>query len=192
MGSVSEVAQAAASWFETRKRESGGEYVTLREGRPEWVLETVRLAHGDIGSRMLPDDYRYEWVRDAFETIAHETSGNAWGPADLGDDLAFEWADADSAMPYTSDRFAWLASNLERQGYCDSAREQGLVPVDASINDRIGAGIEAERREVFAAVADRLTSAAEDGEEIPTAPATGCPQATSADATSAQTTDDAR
>lgn len=111
--------------------------VVTKDGTPDWVTDVIYAAHGE----MLPDDRTYSLVQDALELIANGAS----------EDSDHEFADS-AVDVYTSDRFAWLASNLNRQSYVDEARESGLADPDSDIADLIGAGQYVEAQTVYAAV----------------------------------------
>ena len=49
---LQERAGEAAAWFETAERPP---FVRVKNGAPEWIMDLVRHAHGDL----LPDDWRY-------------------------------------------------------------------------------------------------------------------------------------
>jgi hypothetical protein len=139
---IHERAGEAYDWFETAKRPTSDESFTrLRNGAPQWVQ------HGDL----LPDDWRYEAIRAALGAIHDLGEGT-----DL-DDFASEWADQ-QADAYTAARFQWLASNLERQAYCDDAVSEGLVAPEAGIAERVGIGQFMEAREVFESVRQSLAA----------------------------------
>lgn len=144
---IAELAGEAYDWFTTRTREGSDEtYVTLKDGRPDWVHSLAMEAHGrdaDGSPSFLPDDWRYDWAQDALGAI-HDAGEDA----DL-DDVEHEFAD--NVDVYTHDRLKWLSSNLQRSGYCDEAAEE-LGAVDMDIIQRIGLGQYAERREIFGLV----------------------------------------
>lgn len=131
------IAAAAAEWFETRKRDSGEEYTTLRDGRPEWLQGLVRAAHDDL----LPDDWRYECTRAALAAI--EEADSTTDPADIASEFAELAVDT-----YTSDRLAWLSSGADRPNYVDRAVSD-YGPIDGGIVNMIGAGQHAEATDVF-------------------------------------------
>lgn len=132
-----ETVQAAATeagrHFETRERTGnvGERYTTLKDGRPEWLLDLVREAHGG----MLPDDWRYSTIRAAVDAIAEH-----------GDDFdADQFADNETDT-YTGERLEWAASHSYRLAYADEAREQfGPAP---TIADDLGRGQFLEAREI--------------------------------------------
>ena len=99
---------------------------------------------------MLPDDYRYEWVRDALGAI-HDAGIES---LDDADDLEHEFADGVDA--YTTDLYKWLSSNLTRAAYVDEARAEGLISEDTDLVRQIAIGQYMERCEVFASVVESL------------------------------------
>lgn len=64
---LQELAGEAARWFETKTRDNGDVFVSLKDGHPEWLQELVWHAH-EAGA-MLPDDYRYGWSYEALEVF---------------------------------------------------------------------------------------------------------------------------
>ena len=141
---IQTVASEAYKWFESRTRDNGERFTCLRDNAPEWLSDLVRTAHGD----MLPDDWRYTCIQAAIEHVA-----------DCGDEDPHDFADAYVDV-YTTDRFRWLASNLDRQGYVDEAtRELGQAD---SIVDAIGQGQYVEAQEVYASVYEALSDQADD------------------------------
>jgi len=154
---ISTIAREAADCFTVRTREDGEQFTATRDGSPDWVTDIIHHAHGEF----LPDDWRYDVIGSALEHIADadiETRYDA-------DDLSGEFADG-AVDTYNAARFKWLASNLQRAGYCDRAREDGLVADDADIIDRIGIGQYAEAEEIFALVLDALEARADELEEV--------------------------
>lgn len=115
---------------------------TLADDAPDWLHDLVHEAHGD----MLPDDWRYDVIREALGFI-HENGGDL-------DDLAAEFAD--DVDVYSSALLEWLASNLTRAGYCDTAAEELGSPDSSDIMRLIGMGQYLERREVFDSVRQSL------------------------------------
>lgn len=167
-----ETARRATGDTATGPREDGERYTRLKDGAPEWVTEMVREAHRSGETLMLPDDIRYEMIREAVGYIVD--CGN---DGDL-DDLESTFADEGSV--YTADQLAWLASRIDRYAYCDEWAEeydyQGEDPQMSrdshpSVLALIRGGIYMERREVFASVrrslddATGLTAADAEGTE---------------------------
>lgn len=151
--SAAAIAAEAASHFTTMQR--GDETITVtRDGAPEWVTELVHTAHG---SDFLPDDWRYQSIRSALDAI--EESGA--DDFDALDDEGAEWADGNVDI-YNGRRLAWLASNLGRAEYCDTAAEEMGTGADAGIMDRIALGQYAESREVWELVVSALRDRAEE------------------------------
>ena len=101
-----------SSYFETKKRDSGETFVTLKEGRPEALFDAVYAAHDG----MLPNDWVYAACRSACETIDCSLESSE---CDLSEIDSHEWADGE-VDAYTSARFQWAAdfcnSNLFATG----------------------------------------------------------------------------
>jgi hypothetical protein len=141
------LARDAFDCFESGEGADGRTFFRTGEGSPGWVRDLVYSAHG---GDFLPDDYRYQWTMEACETIADAS------PEDELDDLAHEFAN--DVTPYTSERLAWVGSNLRRVGYVDDAVEEFGVPDDGGLDAMLGTGMYAERYEVFYLVAQFLAA----------------------------------
>lgn len=153
MATKLELAEAFSRAFERRTRDNGEEFVCLRDGTAEWMRDAAQKAHGD----MLPDDWRYRFIEGITDAIAERLRFDP--DAELGD---FGHEVCDGLVPvYNGERAAWLGSNLTRGGYCDEAREEGLVAEAAGIFERIGAGIYVELHEIFCTISEALASQAE-------------------------------
>lgn len=145
---VQDLAAEASRHFERRERESGAEFVALKEGAPEWLHQLVQDAHGD----MMPDDWRYQLTERCVDAIAdHENADDA--------------RDGLEPSIYTHELCDWLGSSNSRYSYCDEARAEGLVSDDASMIDRMQAGQLQELGEVFGLVLDALTARVEELEQ---------------------------
>ena len=147
MTTFDQLAGQAYDAFERRTRDDDTGYTTLRDDAPEWVQELVREAHGDF----LPDDWRYASIRSALSEI-HD---NGYSGADEAREMAHEWADG-NVDAYTGHRLAWLASNLNRAGYCDDAADDLGFDPSQGIIQLIGLGQYRESEEIWAAVVDAL------------------------------------
>ena len=112
------------------------------DGAPDWLTDLCREAHGD----MFPDDWRYEFIEDALTDLEND------------DDEA---PDLDTLYPYTADRMNWLASNLNRPGYCDEAAEEFGIESE-KVLDLIAWGMTQEIRETFDLVKGFLEERAEE------------------------------
>lgn len=153
---IAKLASVASTWFEAKCRENGETFLNLRDDRPEWLLDLVRDAHNG----MLPDDWKYAAILSALDSIGEGYST---------DEEHHEWCDGEVDV-YNNARSAWLASHLDRAGYCDAAKEEGLADGSEGIFDLIGIGQYQELREIFGFVWDSLTERLEAEEEDPTAP----------------------
>lgn len=131
---VQERAEQATEYFKTVFRaEDGSDYVRLRDGRPDWVYEMARAAHGDI----LPDDWRYRLI----ESVLHEIAdGDAEGSGEIGGQVAESWG------IYTADLLSWVGSHLSRIAYVDEWREQ--IGAGQSITDDLHGGLYVECVEI--------------------------------------------
>lgn len=144
---LQELAGVAFDAMETATRPDGSEFTRKRDDCPEWIADIIREAHGDL----LPDDFRYEMIRDAFGAI-HDYSGN-----DL-EDAGAEFADSTTDV-YNAALIEWVGSNLTRSAYVDDARADFGDPRDFYHGLRMGQYL--ERSEVYASVLAGLREAAE-------------------------------
>lgn len=144
---LQKLAGEVSAMFQQKKRDTGAEFWTVKDGSPKWVTDMCREAHGD----MLPDDYKYEFIVGALDALS-----NYEDPDDIESEIEPD--------PYTHDLYKWLASNLTRAYYVDEAvknlghSEQGIV-------GDIGCGQYDEKREVFAIVRDFLERRIADEED---------------------------
>jgi hypothetical protein len=149
---IYEIAREAAQWFERRDRDDGTPYVTLKDGRPEWLHDLAFEAHGR--GEMLPDDWRYGTLSEALLFVADNE------PDDM-DDAAHEFADQRVDV-YNGDLCAWLGSHSARAGYCNQAAEDGLIGNDVDVMRIIAAGQYVEALEVWGTVAAALQARADE------------------------------
>lgn len=101
---IQELARYYADMFITAPRENGETYVTLRDSNED-LTTLIRDAHGE----MMPNDYKYQFIREALEAVAD---------SDDIDDICLEPA------IYYSDLLDWVSSNLTRPTYVDEAVEE--------------------------------------------------------------------
>ena len=95
-------------YFETRKRDDGTDYTTVKDSAPEWVRDTVHEAHGDA----LPNDWIYSTCGYAFEAC----------PVAGDEDWSHEFADQQTDI-YTANLFQW-ASEMCLTGVFSEAEEE--------------------------------------------------------------------
>lgn len=143
-----ELAGQLAAAFQTKTRDDRFEFVSLKDGSPGWMTDAVREAHGT----MFPDDFRYAMI----EEVA--------GRLEDCDD----WEDLEEALDglvdvYTLARLRWLASHLDRVGYCDDAVDElGVDKMDLA--DRIGLGQAREYSEIAGLLVTFLDAKASEDE----------------------------
>ena len=131
---LKKLAEETSKYFEYKKRHDTDDSITCcKSETPAWVREMVYEAHDGL----LPDDYKYEYIRDAVEAIA-----------DSGLDEPEFQTDA-----YTYDLINWMNSHHYRRGYCDDAIKDGMAD---SIDSSCAYGQYQERQEVYNVVLDCL------------------------------------
>lgn len=128
--------------LETKTRTDGTEFISLKDGAPEWMTDLCREAHGN----MLPDDHRYAFILEAVEALME---------ADDPDDIDME------ADIYNHDLITWLGSHGYRPGYCDEAREE-FVGEPGTLIDQIMLGQAYEKQEVLGLVRSFLENRLEE------------------------------
>lgn len=150
-----EKAAAALSWFESGERVSTDTLRTIRttphgdDGPGDWLQEICQHAHGS----MMPDDFRYEMIEAALTYFAD------------ADNDADDYHEAcDNEVPvYNAELLRWLASHLERAGYCDEAVSELIGPSnEPDIIKTIALGFYYEQHEVFGLVRQALEDADDD------------------------------
>ena len=139
---VSKKAKEALAYFEKAIRTNGAEFWKVKDGAPQWVTDLCFSAHSE--GAMLPDDWRYVFIVEALVALEDET--------ELEADI------------YTSELCAWLASNVNRVGYVDDARDERGRDAK-SIFDELQLGQLTEKREVFDQVTAFLETLIEEGRE---------------------------
>lgn len=137
---------ALAATFETRKRDNGEEFVVLKDGRPEWMRDVCREAHGG----MMPDDTRYAMIREVVDAINN------------GGDDACEIADT-LCDTYNTALVEWLASSpIKRAEYVDEANEERGVRDDDGLFGMLRRGQYMEYCEIASAILDYDYDSIED------------------------------
>ena len=139
---VSKKAKEALAYFEKANRTNGVEFWKVKDGAPQWVTDLCFASHSE--GAMLPDDWRYVFIVEALVALEEEI--------DLEPDI------------YTSELCAWLASNVNRVGYVDDARNEWGGDLK-SIFDELQLGQLTEKREVFDQVTAFLEALIEEGRE---------------------------
>lgn len=139
-------AQSMYDAFETKTRDSGETFVSLKDGSPEWMTEIVHSAHGD----MMPDDFRYRITKAACGFIADRSDDT-----DL-DDVSYEFSD--DVDVYNASLLEWVSSNMTRAAYVDEALEEYGTK---SLWSALQQGQASERREIF----DTVLAALREHEE---------------------------
>lgn len=120
-----------AASFITDARINGDRFAKLTDDAPEWVKDAVYSAHDG----RMPDDGIYNLCASiASDLTEYDMTGKC------PEDHLREIAD-NSVSCYHMDRYRWLAAHLDNSGWCEQAQEEELVASDASMSDRIAAGM---------------------------------------------------
>lgn len=148
---IARLAGEAYDWFETATRVGSDEtFDRLKDGRPEWLQELVREAHGEF----LPDDWRYSAIRSALAWI-HDNDGN---------DESGEFADSEVDV-YNAARVKWLGSHINRGSYCDEAASEFGYNEEQGVYGLIGMGQYLEAGEVFGSVYSQLAAIVDEEQD---------------------------
>lgn len=91
-----EMAKVALAAFEWAERPNGDRYIRIREGSPEWVKDMMHDCHDD----MFPDDYRYEYIYEALDSLVCEDGDESSASEHL----------------HSNDLLGWLGSHPKRIG----------------------------------------------------------------------------
>lgn len=115
MATFFDACKAFFSSFSKEEREDGSSFYVLSADSPEWMRDAVRFSHDGE----LPNDSRYELIRDALSSLCD----NCYEDADSAREDAAEIAL--SLLPtYTGDLLTWFSDRPSRLQDCDDAREE--------------------------------------------------------------------
>jgi len=142
--SIKDLASHFEGFFIKKQRDNGEDFWIV-ESAPDELKELIRDAHED----MFPDDYKYEFIREALLDFASYE--------DI--DSAIDNIEAD---PYTAGLTHWLASDINRVYYLTEAIEQyepkdGFQVLTLAQYD--------EKREVYSSVQNSLEKIMDEYEE---------------------------
>jgi hypothetical protein len=116
---VQELASELSKAFETKTRDNGDEFVSLKDGSPQWMTDAIHKVHGD----KMPDDHIYLFC---------EMAASAMADCEREDeDSLREAIEEIEPLIYTHQQMEWFAGNYE---YCDQAIEQGLWESHPNVN----------------------------------------------------------
>ena len=125
-------------------------FVRKKAGAPDWVEGLVRVVHDDC--RILPDDYRYEFIETVLDTLAEANDEDHM--ADLRTEL--------EADVYTSGLTAWLHSSNFRIYYLSEVLDEFGGDLDGF--QALSQAQVQEKREVFDKVLEYLKGLVESVE----------------------------
>ena len=94
----------------------------------------------------LPNNWRYQTIVQILDAIVERSSYvEEWSDEarDIADQLTSFW---------TCELAAWIAEDATRASYCDDEVEEGLLPAESSLYDRLEAGQRRCIREMTEAV----------------------------------------
>lgn len=117
--------------MESRTRSDGTRYVAFRDDAPDWVRDAVYAAHNVTGDPVLPDDWTFYVVREAFGFIADIAQID-----EDADEAGHEFAD--SVDVYSSALRRWaqdypLADYFAEEAATDGLAVSGCGPIDGPL-----------------------------------------------------------
>jgi hypothetical protein len=140
--SIQKLAEQLSAAFETKKRNDSNEFVSLKDGSPEWMTDVIRSAHGD----KLPDDTTYAFIERAADAIADSE--------DPQDAIAEIEPDA-----YTAGLTAWLNARVDHVYYLTEVLEESDIKDGFQL---LAAAQQKQLHEVGYALVSALEDAAEN------------------------------
>ena len=144
MQTINALAQSVQGCFEIRTRSTdGSEFTCLGDSRPEWLAQALRLAHRG----MVPDDYIFNWCREAVVCFAESTD-----PETVCEEV--------EAAPYTFELFAWVQSRAERLAMAEETLETAIAngwDGCATITQAISEAMREEKSGTYWAVLHAMT-----------------------------------
>ena len=99
--------------LETRTRNNGDEFTTLKDDAPAWMQPVVHATHGD----KLPDDTVYQFIQDCAAAI-HDRGGEE------DEENAEEAIREMEPDPYTAGLTKWLAARVDHVYYLTEVLEE--------------------------------------------------------------------
>jgi hypothetical protein len=146
--SIQKLAADLSKALETKKRDNGQEFVSLKDGSPEWMTQVIRSAHGD----KLPDDTVYSFIEKAADALANASEDAE--PSDVILELEPD--------PYTAGLTAWLHARVDHVYYLTECLEEN--PYDDGFQ-LLAAAQQKQIHEVGYALVSALEEAAESIED---------------------------
>lgn len=142
MGKIIKLAQQMWDQFEQATRDDGSKFWRLMEGAPEWMKDVCRAAHD--GGKIMPDDFRYEFITDSLCKITEEDE-------DTDDDDLDSVGNFEGDI-YNSDLASWLGAGGDRWWYVD----QALKDPPSDFSSLLQAAQVMEKEEVYSQVLEAL------------------------------------
>ena len=137
MSIIQEIAEIAEQSFKTILRQADNKTIYIvKDDCMEWVKGLIKETHGD----MFPDDWKYEFIHEAFQAIAEHND----------EDVEFEEISNLSFNQNNSRLFDWVRSHASRVEYVEEAiKENGLNADNFSLSNSLALGQMAERLEIY-------------------------------------------
>jgi hypothetical protein len=140
--SIQKLAEKLSKALETKKRNDGNEFVSLKDGSPAWMTDVIRATHGN----KLPDDTTYAFIERAADAIADSE--------DPQDAIAEIEPD-----PYTAGLTAWLNARVDHVYYLTEVLEESDIKDGFQL---LAAAQQKQLHEVGYALISALEDAAEN------------------------------
>ena len=148
---VQELAKRIYNLAEQKTRDNKEEFWVIDyydHADKDKIQDILFKAHDD----MLPDDYKYEFIVDALCAIC-DIDAQEYDTEDDFRDQLLEQVEADIC---NGSLLKWLASNLQRIGYCDEYLSEFSPSLGEGIMPIIAGGQYLEKTEVYSSIFDSL------------------------------------
>lgn len=139
------------SSLERSSRDDGSKYWSLSSSSPDWVIDAIREAHDGE----LPNDSRYELIRDCLQALSDDGVESLEEALDASLDLS-----RDLVPTHTSELLRWFSDMPRRLGDCDEALNQGRV-LELTSYEILSEGFRLAAEEVISSLADSLEDASD-------------------------------
>ena len=139
------------SSLERSSRDDGSKYWSLSSSSPDWVIDAIREAHDGE----LPNDSRYELIRDCLQALSDEGVESQEEALERAHEISLD------LLPcHTGELLSWFAEIPQRLGDCDEALACERVS-ELSAFELLSKGFRMAAEGVISSLADSLEDAAD-------------------------------
>jgi hypothetical protein len=149
MATLSHTAGLLLSSLETAERPDGSPFLRLSSSALSWASSVIREAH--LGE--LPNDSRYELIRDALSTLSVNDFSDEEEALSSIDELSLD------LVPHgTCELLQWFADRADRLSSCDEALESGRIS-EFSTYELLSEGFRVGAEEMLSSLVSSLEEA---------------------------------